>query len=128
MNLKSVDFAAHPSTIKVRDKELRDAYKLIDPTTHEEVIDARIYMGRDRKSSIVHCLLWLNLSELPHFITGYGSAGGYNYDKTSAALHSALLSIGYEGPLHSGNSAAMLKELWADLGLKENPIVVHVFP
>ena len=65
-----------------------DAGKLFVPVV------ARFYMGRSRNASSVYCSIWVN-GEGIH-TAGHGTAGGYGYHKTSAALSSALSSAGIE--------------------------------
>lgn len=55
-------------------------------------VDARFYMGRSSNASVVYCSVWINCCG--YMISGHGQAGGYGYDKTSAALGDALESAG----------------------------------
>lgn len=55
-------------------------------------IDARLYMGRAKNSSTVYCDLWIHGNS--QYGSGNGQAGGYGYDKQSAALYDAVRSAG----------------------------------
>lgn len=59
-----------------------------------ELVDARLYMGRSRQASTVYCSVWIYGAGL--YLSGRGTAGGYGYHKTSAALDSALAATGVE--------------------------------
>lgn len=55
-------------------------------------VDVRFYMGRSSSASVVKCAIWIYSTD--HHGMGYGSAGGYGYDKQSAALDEAIESCG----------------------------------
>lgn len=81
-----------------REKELIRAYKLVvyDHEHHLflQPVDLRFYMGRSPSSSIVYACLWVYGNDL--YLTGYGTAGGGGYHKTSVAFADALESCGIE--------------------------------
>ena len=58
--------------------------------------DARFYMGRSKKASVVYCTVWIHGYKDGEevYASGTGSAGGYGYHKQSAALDSALKAAG----------------------------------
>lgn len=77
--------------------EIVGSYKLIDKKTEKTVIDCRLYMGKSRTASTVHCALWVRSPEFNGLeTTGRGQAGGYGYHKQSAAVGSAISSAGIE--------------------------------
>jgi len=101
------------------DKGLMNAYKIIDKTTEKTIVDCRISMGRSRSASTVYADLWVSgikdnkipkkadytytidncYNDEPRTFTsnslsGKGSAGGYGYDKASAAVADAIDSCG----------------------------------
>ena len=53
-----------------------------------EIVNVRWYMGRSRTASVVHCTIWTPEN------SGTGNAGGYGYDKESAALAEACENAG----------------------------------
>ncbi len=55
-------------------------------------MDVRFYMGHARSASRVYCAIWWSHGDL--YSNGTGQAGGYGYDKKSAAMDSALRSSG----------------------------------
>lgn len=57
-------------------------------------IEARWYMGRSNSASTVYCSVWIRTRDGQRYISGNGSAGGYGYDKFSAAFDDALRSAG----------------------------------
>ena len=82
-----------------RDRELKRAYMLVSMRPAESynaspksIVDLRIYEGRSRSASVVYALAWINA--LGEYGNGKGSAGGYGYDKYSAAAGEALESAG----------------------------------
>lgn len=79
-------------------KELVSAYSLVvrlPSGEMREVITARCYMGRSASASVVHAVLWVRCAD-GEWTSGSGSAGGYGYDKESAALADAVKSAGIE--------------------------------
>lgn len=57
-----------------------------------EAVTCRVYMGRSRSSSTVHATVWLHGKE--YHGSGSGQAGGYGYNKESAAVDTALAMAG----------------------------------
>ena len=53
-----------------------------------EIVSVRWYMGRSRTASVVHCTIWTPEN------SGSGRAGGYGYDKESAAFAEACENAG----------------------------------
>lgn len=51
---------------------------------------ARFYMGRSAAASVVYCSLWVSTRAGDRYFGGTGSAGGYGYDKVSAAFQAAV--------------------------------------
>lgn len=102
-----------PMIGKIREKELVHAFHVInldgdksDYKNYPELVDCRLYMGRSSSSSVVYCAIWIKL--LDRWIVGRGNAGGYGYDKMSAAVDGALDSAGFkfdEGIGGVGNDA-----------------------
>lgn len=72
----------------IREKELVKAYHVIDLNERKELVNCRLYMGRSKNASTVYCLIWIK-SET-EWICLSGSAGGYGYDRYSAAVGDAL--------------------------------------
>lgn len=106
------------------EKELTRSIKLIDKKTERVIVDARWYMGRSASASTVYCSLWCmgrGVYEAAHSTSGKGTAGGYGYHKSSAALVSAIASAGitlygspYGHPVNGDTdkaTKAMLKRL-----------------
>lgn len=79
------------------DKELIRAFSVIakDPRTGEpcELIAARYWMSRSRSASRVYCTIWVHAKP---YCCGHGWAGGYGYDRKSAALQAAINNAGIE--------------------------------
>jgi hypothetical protein len=84
---------------KWRDKELIRSFQVFDlealdyNNRPKRVIDCRLYMGRSNNSSMVYCLLWISPID-GTWVEGSGSAGGYGYEKQSAAIGDAIMSAG----------------------------------
>ena len=57
-----------------------------------DVITCRVYMGRTRNSSTVYATVWLHGKE--YHGSGSGQAGGWGYNKESAAVDTALSMAG----------------------------------
>lgn len=57
-------------------------------------LDARFYMGRSSRSSVVYCSVWMRSKDGKRHLAGRGSASGYGYHKESAALDDAMASAG----------------------------------
>lgn len=84
-------------------KQLISRYVLTDKKTEREIVDCRLYMSASRNASTVYASLWVLLSEKKKpegwkycSTSGGGSAGGYGYDKKSAAVADAISSAGIE--------------------------------
>ena len=79
-------------------KETMDTYNVIAYYKGEfyNVITCRTYMGRSSQASTVYASIWCH-SRLKNIdCAGHGSAGGYGYHKSSAAIGSAISSAGIE--------------------------------
>lgn len=77
-----------------RDKEIVRAYSAVamaDKNELKEVLTVQWYQGRSRSASQIYCNLWIRHGD---FASGSGQAGGYGYDKQSAALDDAIESAG----------------------------------
>lgn len=86
---------------QIREKELVKAYKVIDAASSDRykarsvdtIVDCRLYMERSSNASTVYCALWVH-GRPNRYGTGTGTAGGWGYDKQSAAVASAIKSAG----------------------------------
>jgi hypothetical protein len=88
------------------------------------VIDARFYMGRSSSASVVYCSVWINC--YGYTTSGHGSAGGYGYDKISAALGEALESAGVvlnRSINGSGQTREALEAITEALGYKDFTVI-----
>lgn len=83
----------------------------------QEIVDARFWMARSSRASVVYCSIWVHGAG--RYISGKGIAGGWGYHRMSAALESALGSAEielygspYVGPGEKGywNGGARQKE------------------
>jgi hypothetical protein len=91
------------------------------------VIDCRFYGSGSR----VYCCVWLNFpSSKRHpdgiHVSGGGYAGGYGYDKKSAALASALEQAGVKLPWSlsgTGENERAMLETCAAAGFKNSTII-----
>ena len=91
------------------------------------VIDCRFYGSGSR----VYCCVWLNFPASKAFpnglhVSGGGYAGGYGYDKKSAALASALDQAGVKLPWSlsgTGENERALLEICAAAGFKNSTII-----
>ena len=91
-------------------KEKIAQYLVIDKTSERRIIDCRVYMGRSSNSSTVYASIWVSIKETKKpkswkysFTAGTGSASGWGYHKTSAAVQDALTSAGIE--LYDGDKS-----------------------
>lgn len=75
-------------------KEKTSQWLVIDKKSERTIIDCRVYMGRSANSSQVYASIWIMGDN--YYIAGSGIAGGYGYDKASAAIADALSSAGIE--------------------------------
>ena len=88
------------------------------------VIDARFYMGRAYGASVVYCSVWINC--YGYTTSGHGQAGGYDYDKISAALGDALASAGVvlnRSIKGSGQTREALEAITEALGYKDFTVI-----
>lgn len=76
---------------------------VIDKKSEREIVTVRVYMGRSANASQVKASIWVSLADNKKpdsweygFTSGSGHAGGYGYDKESAAIESAIESAGIE--------------------------------
>jgi hypothetical protein len=91
------------------------------------VIDCRFYGSGSR----VYCCVWLNFPASKRYpdglhVSGGGYAGGYGYDKKSAALAAALDQAGVKLPWPlsgTGENERALLEICAAAGFKNSTII-----
>jgi len=80
----------------IRAKEFIKGIKLLSPSHgHQQVIDCRLYVGRSAKSSRVYACVWVHAPKAPEYLYTHGYAGGWGYDKKSAAVWDALNNAGF---------------------------------
>lgn len=86
-----------------QDKETISKFVIVDKTTERTIVDCRLYMGRSSNSSTMYASIWVSIKDLKKPKTwqyagtsGTGSAGGYGYHKSSAAVQDALTRAGIE--------------------------------
>ena len=89
--LANLDNLGGNLTKKHDDKELVKKYLVIS-TTLTCYIDARLYIARSSKASVVYCDLWIHGAGRNG--SSNGKAGGYGYDKQQAALEAAICHAG----------------------------------
>lgn len=77
-------------------KELVSSWSVVGTINGElrEIVTVRCYMGRSRNSSTVYASIWVNGDDI--HTSGKGCAGGYGYNKHSAAVGEAIKSAGIE--------------------------------
>ena len=114
-------------SFKFRDKELIHGYKVLD--NRDIIIDVRLYMSRSSSASVVYCALWIQVSP---YGRGAGKAGGYGYDKNSAAVGYAIDDAGItlDKDIDGRGEYAILEALEAiaqSLGCS-NPLIVEFQP
>lgn len=87
----SMTYASEPkkSVGKIRDKQMILSYIAIRRQDGKAVFTVRFYQGR---GEYVYCLVWVH-SENRYF-RGVGRAGGYGYEKKSAAFEDAMYDMG----------------------------------
>ena len=91
----------------IREKEFYYGFYVFgDTDRHFPVIDCRLYRGRS-KSATVYCCVWISGTDVN--CRGLGKAGGYGYDKRSAAVASALRDAGINADV-SGVGGGAVKE------------------
>lgn len=83
--------------------EVVSRYLVIDKKSECVVVQLHLYMGRGAYASQVKAAVWITLAKdkKPEAwqygnVSGKGSAGGYGYDKQSAAAQDALTSAGVQ--------------------------------
>ena len=76
---------------RARDKGLINGIKVIDINTRQDIVDCRLYMSRSSAASTIYCNIWIRRAP---YGAASGKAGGYGYDKKSAAVGSALDNLG----------------------------------
>lgn len=128
---------------KIREKELIRAYKVLEedldygPGAAKTYVDCRLYMGRSASSSVVYCLIWTFGDSLYGF--GVGEAGGYGYDKQSAAVGSAIDDSGITLADESGSGVSIsgvgetaireaLRAIATALGASDHALLVETYP
>ena len=80
---------------RARDRELVRGIKVLDTLEKRDIVDCRLYMSRSGDgASPVYCNIWIYGDGIHGAASGH--AGGYGYDKRSAAVGSALDNIGIE--------------------------------
>ena len=74
-----------------------DGYKVIvlDGKELREIIDLRVYYPKDGADRVFACF-WLNDNRKGYNLAGSDYAGGYNYDKSTAACVGAIESAGVQ--------------------------------
>lgn len=83
-------------------KETMNTYKLIAFYKGEfhELITCRTYMARSSQASVVYASIWVSrhgrIGKGELYCAGHGSAGGYGYHKSSAAIGEAINNAGIE--------------------------------
>lgn len=86
------------------EKEVVDNWNVIGKVKGElkTIVTCRAYMGRSSSASVVYASIWIHGLET----SGTGSAGGYGYHKTSAAVNDAIRSAGVElyGDVYAGSN------------------------
>ena len=118
-----------PSTMdRIRKRELVRAYHLVDLNRGDTIIDVRVYMGKSASASTVYAAIWIKGEK---WGVGTGSAGGYGYDKRSAAIAEALSHAGVKlsmdiGGRGDGLVMEALKAIGAAIGAG-NTMVVESF-
>lgn len=83
------------------EKEIVSKYIVLGKINGEmrEIVDARVYMGRSRNAANVYASIWVHGRDKEGkeiYTTGKGTAGGYGYHKSSAAIGSAISSAEIE--------------------------------
>jgi len=114
-------------SLRFRDKELIHGYKVLND--RDTIIDVRLYMSRSGSASVVYCALWIQAS---HYGCGAGKAGGYGYEKKSAAVGDAISDSGIslDSDIDGRGEYAIIEALEAiaqSLGCK-NPLIVEFQP
>ena len=71
------------------------------------IVDLRVYWP-NRNAETVHACVWINGEDF--YTKGSGTAGGWGYDKASAAAESALARAGVEFNRHWGGGGKSATE------------------
>ena len=98
------------------EKELIGAFVLLVQRGSEldTAVSVRLWMGRSSNASVVYATAWIFDPENRDVRGGHGKAGGYGYDKRSAAIEAAFDSAGvtfersFGGAGESASRAAIL--------------------
>lgn len=104
-----------------KDSGLYHGFKVIDLKTLETIIDARFYCPTGR---VNYCALWIWSDCFRS--SGTGRAGGWGYDRESAAFNNAINHCGISGfPCFSGSGENKwaIEVLCRILGVKKYKIV-----
>jgi hypothetical protein len=114
-------------SLKFRDRELIHGYKVLD--NRDIIIDVRLYMSRSSSANVVYCAIWIQVAP---YGSGAGKAGGYGYDKQSAAVGYAIddAGISLDKDIDGRGEYAILEALEAiaqSLGCS-NPLIVEFQP
>lgn len=113
--------------VKIRDKELLHAYRGIafdNPEEPVEFLDVRIYTGRARYASVIHCAVWLHGNNT--WAQSSGSAGGGGYDKVSASFDEALRKMGIDVSGLSGVGETATRETIREIGARLGYKKIHI--
>lgn len=121
----------HSNAKNYSTKELITVWSVVahDPADHnaplKEIISTRWYTGKSNQASTVYCNLYLYADCRNN---GTGKAGGYGYDKQSAALQDAIESAGVKldtaiDGRGSSASREALEAIAVDMGYKTFLIV-----
>lgn len=97
----------HNAKISYDQKELVRAYVVL--SGNKEVIRVELFMGRSSQASVFYCNFFVIGLQ-----SGAGTAGGYGYDKQSAAVSHAIKSAGIE--LSKDISGIGPTAIWEALG------------
>lgn len=93
-----------------------------------ELIVYRAYMGRSRSASQVYATIWIHDGAAGIHCSGSGSAGGYGYNKESAAAYEAARDAGFSFDRclsGTGQIDQMLAAMAAALGYENVAIFGH---
>ena len=107
-----------------REKELIFGIKIVDYITRQWAVDCRLYMSRSGDgASPIYCNLWIHGGSIHGAASG--KAGGYGYDKKSAAVSSALDNIGARLYQDDGIKSAYIAGV-GDTAIREALLAVAV--
>ena len=105
-----------------RDKELVRGIKVLD-RAGLCIVDCRLYMGRSSTASTVYCNIWIHGGSIHGAASG--KAGGYGYDKKSAAVGSSLDNLGVKLYQDDGIKSAYIAGV-GDTAIREALLAVAV--